>query len=204
MMKLAELAADHYEAAVDAHLDLVKNVKRNLHLWNAFFKLFVRCHDALEHGHKLVLFGNGGSAADAQHIAAELVVKYAKHRDPLPAIALTTDTSVLTAIGNDFGYTDIFARQVRVVCQPGDVVIGITTSGRSQNIIKGLMAAKEVGAWTVALTGLRYRSRLVDAAHLMVQVPSNDTPRIQEVHILLGHMLCSALEEELCPTSTTP
>lgn len=205
MIKLVELAADHYEAAVDAHLALVKNVKTNLHLWHAFFKLFTISIKALEAGRKLVLFGNGGSAADAQHIAAELVVKYTRHRKPIRALALTTDTSVLTAVGNDFGYEDVFARQVRATCLPGDVAIGITTSGRSQNVINGLAAAKnDVGAWAVALTGQRCCGQLVDATHLTLNVPSNDTPRIQEMHSLLGHILCSALEEELCPTSTTP
>ena len=199
-MRLTQLAK-LYEAEVDAHAALAKQVSLNLHLWNAFYKLFTRCHDALADGHKLVLFGNGGSAADAQHIAAELVVKYSKHRRPIAAIALTTDTSVMTAIGNDFGYADVFARQVRAICQPGDVVIGITTSGCSVNIIRGLAAAsKTVGAWTVAFTGLRYYGRLADVADVMLHVPSDDTPRIQEMHILLGHILCSALEEELCPS----
>jgi D-sedoheptulose 7-phosphate isomerase len=197
VLTLSKLAK-RYEAEVEAHQALVRLMARDLHLWGQFWKLFKRCTHALETGHKLVLFGNGGSAADAQHIAAELVVKYAKHRKAIPAIALTTDTSVLTAIVNDFGPGDIFARQVRAICQPGDVVIGITTSGQSVNIHRGLDAAKnDVGAWTVALTGMHYRNRLADVSHLVLHVPSEDTPRIQEMHIMLGHILCSALEEEL-------
>ena len=198
-MTLTELA-ELYEQEVEAHQAVAQSVLTGMHLWGEFYKLFTRCSDALTHGHKLVLFGNGGSAADAQHIAAELVVRYAKHRKPLPAIALTTDTSILTAIGNDFGYADIFARQVRALCQPGDVVIGLTTSGQSVNVLKGLDAAhNDVGAWTAALTGQHYRNRLADVSHVVLHVPSEDTPRIQEMHILLGHILCSALEEELCP-----
>jgi D-sedoheptulose 7-phosphate isomerase len=198
-MKLTKLA-DLYEREVDRHQALVQKLNTDLLLWGEFYKLFSRCADALRHGHKLVLFGNGGSAADAQHIAAELVVRYAKHRKPLAAIALTTDTSVLTAVGNDFGYADVFSRQVRAICQPGDVVIGITTSGESLNVLKALDAAKnDVGAWTAALTGMHYPKRLRDVSYVTLHVPSEDTPRIQEVHILLGHILCLALEEELCP-----
>ena len=204
MMKLTELAGVYQDAA-DTHLSLAQRVSTDPHLWGSFYKLFTCCSNALADGHKLVLFGNGGSAADAQHIAAELVVRYAKHRRPLAAIALTTDTSILTAVGNDFGYEDVFARQVKALCQPGDVVIGITTSGSSISVIRGLAtASKDVGVTAVALTGQHYSGRLADVTHLMVQVPSTDTPRIQEMHILLGHMLCSALEEDLCPTSTNP
>ncbi len=151
---------------------------------------------ALKEGNKLLLFGNGGSAADAQHIAAEIVGRFKKDRKALPAIALTTDSSVLTALGNDYGYESVFERQVEALCSPGDVVIGISTSGSSENVIRGILKAKELGATTVAFTG-RNGGRLAEVAHYSFVVPSYETPRIQECHITLGHVICELVENSL-------
>ncbi len=149
---------------------------------------------AIKDGNKILLFGNGGSAADAQHIAAEIVGRFKKERRGLPAIALTTDTSILTAVGNDYGFDTVFERQVEALCLPGDVVVGITTSGNSENVLRGLKKAHELGATTVAFTG-RNGGKVVDVAHYSFVVPSYETPRIQECHITLGHVLCEIIDE---------
>jgi D-sedoheptulose 7-phosphate isomerase len=159
------------------------------------------CATALRDGRKLLLFGNGGSAADAQHLATELVVRYRANRRALPAIALTTDTSALTAIGNDFGFDALFERQVEALCAAGDVAIGISTSGNSENVIRGLVAARARGAVTVGLGG-GDGGRLARSVDYAVIVPSTVTARIQEMHILLGHSLCAFLEAQLPVGST--
>ncbi len=150
--------------------------------------------DSLRSGNKVLLFGNGGSAADAQHLAAEMVGRFRRERNPLPALALTTDTSVLTAIGNDYGFVTVFERQVEALCSRGDVVIGITTSGNSENVVRGVVKANELGAKTVAFTG-RDGGRIARVAHYAFIVPSDETPRIQECHITLGHVLCDLIEK---------
>lgn len=150
---------------------------------------------ALQKGNKVILFGNGGSAADAQHIACELAGKFYLDRAPLPAIALTTNTSSLTAIGNDYGYGEIFARQVKGLVKEGDVVIGISTSGNSPNVLLGIEEAKQLGATTVAFTG--QGGRLKELAEYVLSVPSIDTPRIQETHITAGHIVCYLVEQAL-------
>ncbi|NWG03439.1 MAG: D-sedoheptulose 7-phosphate isomerase [Syntrophaceae bacterium] len=149
-----------------------------------------------ERGNKLFFFGNGGSAADAQHLAAEFVNRYVMERPPLPAIALTTDTSILTSVSNDLTFHEIFAKQIRALGKEGDVAIGITTSGNSPNIIKAFEVAKEMGLKTVALTGNDggVVAKLVDFSLI---VPSSNTPRIQEAHILIGHLLCEMVEHYL-------
>lgn len=151
---------------------------------------------ALRKGGKVVLFGNGGSAADAQHIAAELVGRYEKEGRAIPAIALTTNTSNLTAIANDYGYGHVFERQVLALCDKRDVVIGISTSGNSENVVLGIRAAASKGARTVALTGSG-GGRVGRVAWLTIRVPSNSTARIQECHILIGHVLSELVENEL-------
>ncbi|HIQ49336.1 MAG TPA: SIS domain-containing protein [Aquifex aeolicus] len=151
---------------------------------------------ALKDGNKVLLFGNGGSAADAQHIAAEIVGRFKRERKALPAIALTTDTSVLTALGNDYGFETIFERQIEALCMPGDIAIGITTSGNSENVIRGLKKAHDLGATTVAFTG-RDGGKVAKIAHYTFIVPSYETPRIQECHITLGHALCELIDELL-------
>jgi D-sedoheptulose 7-phosphate isomerase len=154
--------------------------------------------DALRAGRKVLVFGNGGSAADAQHLAAELVGRYLYDRPGLPAIALTTDPSIMTAVANDMGYDAVFRRQVEAHGQPGDVAIGISTSGRSRSVVDALAAAKARGLVTVALTG-NGGGHLKDAVDHLIDAPSPDTPRIQELHGLVIHLLCQIVEETLYP-----
>ena len=146
-------------------------------------------------GGKSLWAGNGGSAADAQHMAAELVNKFRLNRSGLPALALTVDTSILTAIGNDYGYDQVFVRQIEACGQPGDVFIGISTSGNSANLVKALSACRARGIVTVALVG--GRPCQMDAYDHVIHVPSEDTPRIQECQTLIGHILCDAVEQSL-------
>ena len=150
----------------------------------------ISCYRA---GGKLLVMGNGGSAADAQHFAAELVGRYACERAALPALALSTDTSILTAVANDYGYADVFARQIQAHVRPGDVVFGISTSGNSENVCRALAAARARGARTIALGG-GSGGRMKDLADLALIVASSETPRIQEAHITIIHILCDLVE----------
>ena len=159
----------------------------------AIHDLGERLRDCLNSGGKILLMGNGGSAADCQHIAAEIVGRYQRERRGLPAIALTTDSSILTSVGNDFGFEHVFSRQVEALCAPDDIVIGISTSGNSANVVAAIEAAARVGAYRVALTGAG-GGRLADICDLTLAVPSAETPRIQEAHILIGHILCELAE----------
>lgn len=156
------------------------------------------CVAALRKGNKILFAGNGGSAADAQHLAGELVSRFAYDRPGLPSFALTTDTSVLTAIGNDYGYERVFARQIEAVGHAGDVFFGISTSGRSPNILAGLQAARAKGLVTVGMTG-RVGGDMPALCDLLLRVPSGSTPRIQEGHISMGHAICAIVEERLFP-----
>ena len=149
--------------------------------------------NALNNGGKVLLMGNGGSAADAQHIAAELVGRYLCERKGLPAIALTTDTSILTAVGNDYGYDTVFSRQVDALALPQDVVVGYSTSGNSHNVCAAMKAAANIGCDTVALTG-ESGGKLLDLVGHCICVPSSSTPRIQEAHAFIGHMLCAMVD----------
>ncbi|MCE5281584.1 MAG: D-sedoheptulose 7-phosphate isomerase [Deltaproteobacteria bacterium] len=151
---------------------------------------------ALKAGNKILLFGNGGSAADAQHIAAEFVNRFVIERPPLPAIALTTDTSVITSIGNDYDFSDIFSKQIRAIGQKGDVAWGMSTSGTSANVIKALETAKKIGMVTIGLTGRDGGdvARIVDYS---LNVSSTSTPRIQEVHTTVGHVICEMVDFRL-------
>jgi D-sedoheptulose 7-phosphate isomerase len=146
-------------------------------------------------GGKILLMGNGGSAADSQHIAAEIVGRFKKERRGLPAIALTTDTSILTSVGNDYGYEHIFSRQIEALCTPQDLVIGITTSGNSPNVVRAIEMAKQIGAVTVGMTG-GTGGKLATLCDYNLIMPSADTPRIQEAHIFIGHSLCNLLEAD--------
>jgi D-sedoheptulose 7-phosphate isomerase len=156
------------------------------------------CIDALRRGHKILFAGNGGSAADAQHLAGELVSRFNYDRPGLAAFALTTDTSVLTAIGNDYGYERVFARQVEAVGVAGDVFVGISTSGRSPNIVAALQVARAKGLVTVGMTG-RGGGRLPELCDHCLRTPSDDTPRIQEGHIAMGHTICWLIERAIFP-----
>ena len=154
---------------------------------------------ALRAGKKLLVFGNGGSAADAQHFAAELLGRFEKERPGLPAIALTTDTSTMTAIANDFGYDEVFSRQVQALASPGDIVVGISTSGNSQSVLMGLEEAKKRKAWTAALTGMT-GGKLKNAVDCCVTVPSERTAHVQECHIALIHAICAAVDAAFITT----
>jgi D-sedoheptulose 7-phosphate isomerase len=151
---------------------------------------------SLKKGNKILLFGNGGSAADAQHLAAEFVNRFLIERPPLPAIALTTDTSIITSIGNDYDFAQIFAKQIRAIGQPGDVAIGMSTSGVSPNVLRGLETAKKMGLVTIGLTG-RDGGQIAQAVDYCLNVSSNSVPRIQEVHITLGHVICELVDYKL-------
>src|SRR6266481_4573905 len=152
--------------------------------------------DALQKGNKALLFGNGGSAADAQHIAAELVGRFAFDRPALPALALSVNTSCVTAIGNDFGFEQVFSRQLEALARPGDVAIGISTSGNSANVLRAMSTAKKIGLKTIALTG-RSGGSLKNAVDYCICAPSSETPRIQECHILIGHIISELVEREI-------
>lgn len=183
-------------AAVASHLIASANLKMKIaedeELLTVIAEVSQLCITALKQGHKLLFAGNGGSAADAQHLAAEFVSRFEQERGPLPAMALTTDTSILTAVANDFGVDHIFERQVYAHGREGDVLFLISTSGSSNNILKAAEAAKSCGVITVALTA--NRGLLRDQCHFSIEVPDNNTARIQEAHISIGHVLCRLTE----------
>jgi len=171
-------------------------------MFNALEALFplisevgIAMQNCINNGGKILLMGNGGSAADSQHIAAEIVGRFKKERKGLPAIALTTDTSILTSVGNDYGYDYIFARQIEALCTPQDLVIGITTSGNSANVVSAIEAANAIGATTVGLTG-GSGGKLLKLCDFNLIMPSSVTARIQEAHIFVGHSLCEILESD--------
>ena len=189
-------AAEYLEREIAEHAAVAARTTEAMA--TEFPRLVSACADALRAGHKLLLFGNGGAAAAAQHIATELVVRYNREsgrRRPMAAIALTTDTSALTAIGNDFGFDDLFARQIEALCQAGDVAIGISTSGTSENVLRGLRAARTAGAVTVGFSG-EGGGRLAALVDHRIFVPSASTARVQEMHMVLGHALCALLEKD--------
>ena len=183
-----------FDSEFAQHLSVAEATKAQLRL--PFEKLVAACAGAIRSGNKILFFGNGGSAADAQHLATELTIRYKKDRPAIAAIALTTDTSALTAAGNDLGFEQIFARQIEALGKSGDVAIGITTSGRSPNVIRALEVARAMGLITVAFTGGTGGDMPRLSDHVLI-VPSGVTARIQEMHITLGQMLCAALEIEL-------
>jgi D-sedoheptulose 7-phosphate isomerase len=182
----------YFDAELDEHEAVVAATRA---LKADFIRLAELSESAINAGNKLVFFGNGGSAGDAQHLATELVCRYKVNRRALPAIAFTTDTSLLTAAANDFGYESVFARQVEALCKPGDVAIGITTSGQSPNVTLALECARDMGVVPAALTG-KDGGKLVGLADPLLIVPSETTARIQEMHITLGQMLCDVLEQK--------
>jgi D-sedoheptulose 7-phosphate isomerase len=155
------------------------------------------CARSLGSGGKILICGNGGSAADAQHLAAELVGRYRRERAPWPVIALNTNSSILTAIGNDYGYDEVFMRQVEAHGREGDVLVAISTSGKSPSVLRAVDAASRLGIATIFMTGQSGRE-YASQADIVLGVPSNETPRIQESHILLGHVLCGLVEDALC------
>jgi D-sedoheptulose 7-phosphate isomerase len=187
-------ARSHFDEQFEEHLAVAQATKAGTA--EAFADMLEAWEKAVRSGGKLLFFGNGGSAADAQHIATELVVRLVSHRPSIAAIALTTDTSLLTAAGNDYGFESIFARQIEGLGRPGDLAIGISTSGNSANVVRALQEARDRGIDTAAFTGGSGGNAAAIAAHALI-VPSAVTARIQEMHITLGHMLCGALERRL-------
>ena len=183
---------DTIQTALIAHQSVITQLDA---LVPAINKLGERLRACLKNGGKILLMGNGGSAADSQHIAAEIVGRYIRERPGLPAIALTTDSSILTSVGNDYGFEHIFSRQVEALCTAQDIVIGISTSGNSANVVAAIKTAKCAGAYAAGLTGSG-GGKLADLCDLTLAVPSTETPRIQEAHILIGHILCELLEAE--------
>src|SRR5580658_10436270 len=176
--------------ALTEHLSIIRQLEGQQ---DSFERAAILITDSLLNGNKVLWCGNGGSAADSQHLAAELVGRFHRPRAALASIALTTNTSVLTAVANDFGYDEVFERQVDALCQPGDVVVGISTSGNSKNVCAALQKARQIGGQTVAMTG-KSGGHLAAIADVCIRVPSTDPARIQEAHILYGHMLCEWVE----------
>ena len=183
---------DYFDRELDEHSAVLEAVKSGCK--DAYAHMLAGWVAAIKDGNKIVFFGNGGSAADSQHLAAEFVVRFKKERHALASIALTTDTSILTAHTNDYEFDTVFARQVQALVKPEDVVIGLTTSGTSPNINLGLEAANEIGAYTVALTG-RDGGQVKDIAKLPIIINNDITARIQEAHMFIGHWLCEAIDE---------
>jgi D-sedoheptulose 7-phosphate isomerase len=197
---MEDLLIDGIAAQLRATADNLKAMSEDRQLHAALARVAQTCIEALRRGNKILFAGNGGSAADAQHLAGELVSRFNYDRPGLPAFALTTDTSVLTAIGNDYGYEHLFARQIEAVGMRGDVFIGISTSGRSPNVLKALRTARERGLVTVGLTG-RSGGAMPELCDHCLRVPADATPRIQEGHISLGHTLCYLIERALFPSA---
>jgi D-sedoheptulose 7-phosphate isomerase len=188
------MAAELWHKEMDEHRQTVEATARSAQ--QAFCGAMCLLADSARSGGKILLFGNGGSAADAQHISAELVVRYKNDRPPIAAIALTTDTSTLTACANDLGYESIFERQIEAIGRKGDVAFAISTSGRSINVLRGLRKARIMGLRTVGLSG-GIAGDMREVCDSLIVVPSSITSRIQEMHITIGHMICKALEERL-------
>jgi D-sedoheptulose 7-phosphate isomerase len=180
--------------AIREHTKVVEQLESQLELFERIADRMIR---AIRNGNKILWCGNGGSAADSQHLAAEIVGRFRRERRPWASLALTTDTSVLTAVGNDYGYEAIFARQIEALCQAGDVVIGLTTSGNSLNVCNAIQCARTLCAFTVGMTG-EGGGKMGSLTDACLCVPSRDTARIQECHILLGHALCDRIESALC------
>jgi D-sedoheptulose 7-phosphate isomerase len=183
-----------FEQAIAEHLTVIQSIHAQQPLLE---RIASEMTTAVVAGKKVLWCGNGGSAADSQHLAAELMGRFRRERRALASIALTTDTSILTAIGNDYGYEHVFRRQVEALCQKGDILVGISTSGNSKNVCLALEEAKKRGAFTVAFTG-QGGGAMVGIAHAALCINSKDTARIQEGHILCGHMLCDWIELSIC------
>ncbi len=178
------------------HLEVFANTMEMLMEEDVIHEMASRCVQALAKGKKIMFCGNGGSAADAQHLAAEIIGRFQKERGAFAGLALTTDTSILTAVGNDYGFDDVFARQVEGLGQTGDVLIGLSTSGNSKNVVKAMEKAREMGLNTFVFTG-GTGGKLAEMCDLAFVVPSTVTARIQEMHILAGHILCELMEHDI-------
>ena len=183
------------KSQIQASIDVKATLLGKDALMQQVFELAEKCTSALRAGGKVIFCGNGGSFADAQHLSAEFTSRFLFDRPGLPSLALGTNSSAMTAIGNDYGYENVFAREIKAIATPADVLIAITTSGNSGNILKALEAAKEANVPAVVLTGAG--RGMLDAATETLNIPSTDTARIQECHILLGHIICGLVEESL-------
>jgi len=189
---MLNIVKSQIQASIDAKQLILKDEK----LLGQIIQSAETIIEGYKSGKKTMFAGNGGSAADAQHLAGELVARFYFDRPGIPSIALTTDSSVLTAIGNDYGFERLFSRQVQAMGNAGDIFIGLSTSGNSPNILSALDACKEKGIFSIGLTGMT-GGKMADKCDICIKVPSHDTPRIQESHILIGHILCCAIEQEL-------
>jgi D-sedoheptulose 7-phosphate isomerase len=183
-----------FERAISDHIEVIQTILSQQEILKRIAEEMTR---AVFAGNKVLWCGNGGSAADSQHMAAELMGRFRRERRGIASIALTTDTSILTAIGNDYGYERVFARQVEALCAKGDVVVGLSTSGNSKNVCAALETAQQLGAFTVALTGAG-SGAMASIADIALRIASEDTARIQEGHVLCGHMLCDWVELSVC------
>ncbi len=187
---------DYIKNEIEGCKSIMEKMLINQNLLKSIEEASQACTYALQNGNKILLAGNGGSAADAQHIAGELVSRFMFDRPGLPAIALTTDTSILTAIGNDYGYENLFSRQVQAHGKRGDVLICYSTSGKSPNIISAIKKAKSMDMITVGLCGNRGGFMVENCEHIL-EVPSDSTPKIQEGHLVIGHIICGIIEKEI-------
>lgn len=187
---------EYIENQVKKSIDVKQQFLNDTALMNLIKEVSFKIVEAYKNGNKTLIAGNGGSAADAQHIAGEFVSKFYFDRPGLASLALTTDTSIITAIGNDYGYEKLFSRQVQANGVKGDVFIGISTSGNSANIIEALKECKEKGIISVGFTG-ENGGKMAEMCDYCIKVPSNETPRVQEVHILIGHIICAVVEEAI-------
>ena len=189
-----ETDLERIKNSIQENIEVKKSMQQQLS--NKILEISNVVIEILNQNGTIYLFGNGGSAADAQHVAAEFVGRFARERKALPAEALTTNTSIITAIGNDYDFSEIFSRQIKARVTSKDLVVGISTSGKSVNVLKALQAAKTIGASTVAFTG-KNDSKIKDLADICFNVPSNETPRIQEAHILAWHIICELVESKI-------
>lgn len=184
--------SEEFESAIVDHIQVIQSLRAQQSLMRSIAGAM---QSTIQRGGKILWCGNGGSAADAQHLAAELVGRFRRERSGLASIALTTDTSIMTAVSNDYGFEQVFSRQVKALGNPADLVVGISTSGNSPNVVKALEVAKSLGIFSVAFTGMG-GGRLAGLANLTLAIPSQNTARIQEAHIFAGHMLCEWIDSE--------
>ena len=180
---------------IDEHIQVIDSI-RTEDMRARIAKAAEICRHAIQNGHKVLFCGNGGSAADSQHMAAEIVGRFVKEREGWPAIALTTDTSILTAVANDYGYDAVFSRQVEALCNSGDILVGLSTSGNSANIIAAINKAKQKGAKTIGMTG-KDGGQMNNLCDININVPYGVTARVQEAHILIGHIICELIESDI-------
>ena len=195
-MRFTDVFEQRVSQSIEASIAVKQRLLSNPELVSAIARVSELLVHSVEQGNKALLFGNGGSAADAQHIAAEFVGRFAFDRPPLAALALSVNTSCVTALGNDYGFDLIFSRQIEALGRPGDIAIGISTSGNSPNVIRAVSAARRLGLHTIGLTGCT-GGKLMSAVDHCICVPSSETPRIQECHILIGHIISELVEETI-------